>query len=176
MDQRVVATRRAALLGVAACAVGNEADAETIRAQTLFVVARSKNANVVHYDARIRSGGELDGNEPVVAYWRLLAEDGRREELGFLERRLAYGFDAVFTPDRRAVRLLLRAFPVREARVERGAKGRYQAVLSIAHKPARLERIYVATDERGVTPSVRYVELFGVALGDAARLSERIKR
>ena len=33
----------------------------------LFIIERSKNANVVHYDARLTADGELDPNEPVIA-------------------------------------------------------------------------------------------------------------
>ena len=37
-----------------------------------------------------------------------------------------------------------------------------------------LERIYVSSDDRGLTPSVHYVELFGVSRADGRRVSERI--
>jgi len=59
----------------------------------LFRVARSTNANVVLYEARLRNGGTLDEDEPVHPVWVMLAEDGRREELNFLERAMAYGVD-----------------------------------------------------------------------------------
>jgi hypothetical protein len=49
-----------------------------IKTSPLFIVERSKNANVVHYDARLTADGKLDPKEPVTAYWVLLAEDGRR--------------------------------------------------------------------------------------------------
>ena len=43
--------------------------------QSLFVIERSKNANVVQYDARLTADGVLDPKEPVKVYWILLAED-----------------------------------------------------------------------------------------------------
>jgi len=63
------------------------------KTQPLFIIERSKNANVVHYDARLDADGRLDPKEPVVAYWIMLAEDGRRENLNWIEKRKAYGFD-----------------------------------------------------------------------------------
>ena len=35
----------------------------------LFIIERNKNANVVHYDARLTADGKLDPKEPVIAYW-----------------------------------------------------------------------------------------------------------
>ncbi len=60
--------------------------------QPLFVIERSTNANVIHYDAKLGKDGVLDAKEPVVAYWIMLAGDGGREELTMLERSRAYGF------------------------------------------------------------------------------------
>jgi hypothetical protein len=68
------------------------------RTSPLFTIERSKNANVVHYDARLTADGELDPKEPVIAYWIRLAEDGRREELSWIEKKKAYGF--TIKPDR----------------------------------------------------------------------------
>ena len=55
--------------------------AAQIKTSPLFIIERSKNANVVHYDARLTADGKLDPKEPVIAYWVLLAKDGRREKL-----------------------------------------------------------------------------------------------
>src|SRR4030043_353480 len=65
---------------------------------SLFIIERSKNANVVHYDARLTADGKLDPKEPVIAYWILLAEDGRRKGLSWIEKKMAYGF--TIKPDR----------------------------------------------------------------------------
>jgi hypothetical protein len=64
---------------------------------TLFVIQRSKNANEVHYEVQTGANGEL-AEEPVIAYWVLKAEGGGREDLGFFERKMAYGFE-VLEPD-----------------------------------------------------------------------------
>src|SRR5689334_9122752 len=40
----------------------------------LFVIERSKNANVIHYDAHVAKDGSLVASEPVVAYWIMKAE------------------------------------------------------------------------------------------------------
>jgi hypothetical protein len=172
--ERVLSTRRAALLGAATLLSGFEARADGVRYEALFVIARSKNANVVHYDVRVREHGELDPDDPVVAYWLMLAEDGRREGLTWLERRLAYGFGTTLEQGGDALRLRLRAFPRRELAVRRDRSGRFRAEVSIAAHPAVLERIFVASDEHGVTPSVRYFDLHGRRRDDGSRVTERI--
>jgi hypothetical protein len=163
------------MLGAAAWMGGVEAQAGSLRLQSLFVITRSKNANEVHYAVRVRSDGRLDPDEPVTAYWILRAEDGRREDLSFLERRLAYGFSAKFGARSDALSLRLQAFPTRVLGVRCDARGRFFAHVPIAGHPARLERIFVATDESGVTPSVRYLELFGVSQAGGTSVTERIQ-
>src|SRR5262247_4394987 len=59
----------------------------------LFVIERSKNKNIVVYDANRGPAGELDASEPVVAYWLLNGEADKREELNRVERERAYGVD-----------------------------------------------------------------------------------
>ena len=169
----MLATRRAVLLGTAALMSGVDARADAARSQPLFVIARSKNDNVVHYDARVRDGGRLDPDTPVVAYWVMLAEDGRREGLTWLERRLAYGFSTSFRAGGDALELRLRAFSRRPLVVRRGENGLFHAEIALGGGSARLERILVASDEHGVTPSVRYFDLFG-RRPDGTRVSERI--
>jgi hypothetical protein len=171
--ERKIMTRRAILIGGATLFGAVDALAGGVRAQALFVIARSKNANVVHYDARVHESGRLDGEAPVVAYWIMRAEDGRREGLSFFERKLAYGFTTSFTPGGDALRLRLTAFSRRELLVRRDESGRFHAEMTIAGRRARLERIFVASDEGGLTPSVRYLDLFGRS-PDGVRVSERI--
>jgi hypothetical protein len=172
MERRII-TRRAALLGGATLFAAFGAHADGVRTQPLFVIARSKNANVVHYDARVHASGRLDAGEPVIAYWIMRAEDGRREALSFFEQRLAYGFTTSFAAGGDALRLELHAFSRRELVVRHDENGRFHAETTIAARRARLDHIFVASDERGLTPRVRYLDLFG-RLPDGARVSERI--
>ncbi|HTQ07490.1 MAG TPA: DUF4833 domain-containing protein [Polyangiaceae bacterium] len=165
--------RRAVLLGAATLCSGVEALADSVHSEALFVIARSKNANVVHYAARVHQNGRLDPDEPIVAYWIMHAEDGRREALTWLEQKFAYGFTTALAPGGDALNLRLKAFSRRELAVRPDENGRFHAEMTVAARRARLERIFVASDESGLTPSVRYVDLFA-RLPEGARVSERI--
>jgi hypothetical protein len=137
---------------------------------TLFTIARSKNANVVRYSARCRQK-DLDSGAPIEAHWLMLAEDGRREELSWAERKLAYGF-TVSDLSADACRLRLVAFKNRPILVQRRPEG-FRALVAIAGRRATLERIFVRTSEGTLFPSVQHVDLYGMSL-DGAPLTERI--
>ncbi len=66
--------------------------AAQMKTSPLFIIERSKNANVVHYAARLTADGKLDTKEPVIVYCVLRAEDGRRKKLSWIEKKKAYGF------------------------------------------------------------------------------------
>jgi hypothetical protein len=51
--------------------------ADTLDRQPLFKIERSKNANIIQYDAQLGADGKLHAREPVVAYWLRLAEQGQ---------------------------------------------------------------------------------------------------
>lgn len=140
--------------------------------RTLFEIARSKNANKVCYDVRVGKDGALRRGDPVDAYWRLFAEDGRREDLGPFERRLAYGY-SVDALRERSFTLRLTAFVARPIEVEL-AGGQYVATTGIAGHRARLSRIFVRTRESGIIPHVVSVELYGRDRTTGAAVHERL--
>lgn len=149
------------------------ATAQASTSRELFTLARNKNANVVKYAARANKDGRLAAANPIDAYWLMRAEDGRREELTWAERKLAYGFTVSdITPDGCTLRLSACSERVVHVRVN---EGRIQAQLTIAKHPATLQRIFVQADEGLLMPSVRYVELSGVT-ANGQRVSERIVR
>lgn len=137
----------------------------------LFTLARSTNANVLKYAVRTTKSGQLETSNPVEAYWLMLAENGRREELTWAERQLAYGFSTSALAND-TFKLRLTACATRELRV-RAANGAYVAELDIARQPARLQRIFVQLEEHTLMPRVRHVEIYGIT-ADGHRVGERI--
>gem|GEM_PF-1544828 len=93
-------------------------EAEAASGRELFAIARSKNANIVRYVARVNRQGTLDVRRPIEAHWVMRAEDGRREELSWAERNLAYGFTAS-NVESDGCTLSLVAFESRQVRIER---------------------------------------------------------
>jgi hypothetical protein len=139
----------------------------------LFVIERSKNINVLHYDANLSPGGKLDPLEPVAAYWIMRAEKGQREDLTWLEKKKAYGFDIEPERDRSGFRMILKPVPDRPIRITQEGE-EVRAEVRIAGKTARLERIYIRSDETRTLPKVLHIELFGKDAATGDPLYEKI--
>ena len=166
-------TRRAwaALVPGAALSLCWPRAAYSATARELFTLGRSTNANVIKYSVHVGKSGQLDTTTPVEAYWLMLAENGRREELTWAERQLAYGFSvSALTSD--SFKLRLTACSTRELRVH-AVNGAFAAELEIARQPALLQRIFVRMEEHALMPSVHHVDVFGLT-ADGKRVSERI--
>lgn len=148
--------------------------ANTPRRQTLFVIARSMNANVVHYEAQLDAAGKLDGERPLTAYWVMHAEDGHREDLSWFERQFAYGWSIVSRVEPYRVELRLTAFPQRSVMLRVDAAGGVRAELQIADRSAALRKIFVQLADGG-GPTVRYIDLFGTDLASGKPLRERLE-
>lgn len=141
-------------------------------AAELFRIERSKNANVVLYEAKRGKDAPLDPHEPVTASWLLLATSGAREPLGFFERAFAYGF-GVRAAGAGGFALTLTAFKDREVRVApHGSCAR--ATTTIAGRDAVLARLFVQADDSGPVPKVQWVDLHGTDAETGEALSERL--
>ena len=126
------------------------------KTQSLFIIKRSKNANVVHYDARLTADGKLDPKEPVIAYWVLRAEDGRREELNWIEKKKAYGFDIKPDPSVNGYKMTLMAAPQRQITVKKAGDA-IRAEGVIDGRPAVLEKMYINASDGLTGPKVQYI-------------------
>lgn len=113
-----------------------------------------------------------NANQPIDVYWLMLAENGRREELTWMERKMAYGFEvSKATPQ--GFTLQLAAYKQRLIRVEKAGES-FRARIFISGKPATLTRLFIFSDG-GIVPKVRYVDLYGIT-DERAKVSERIHR
>jgi len=169
-------SRRALLLAASVFALTSAlpASADDLTYEKLFFIQRSKNANEVHYDARVAKGGTLDADEPVVGYWINKAEGGGRSSLTFMQKA-AYGFD-VEPASNGTYDLTLEAFEDRPMKIVKDAKGKWRVALKVAGKDAYLQKLYVATDESGMIPTVLYVDVFGEETGGGKPVQERLTK
>jgi hypothetical protein len=164
--------RRQLLAACATAAFGGFSSAsQAARGNELFRIERSKNKNVVIYNFQ-RGPSGLHVPSPIRAFWLMLAEDGRREELTWAERKLAYGYDVADVSVEGCV-LRLSACSKRQLRIERQGNG-FRAICNISAQRAVLERIFVQTSEGALLPSVQHVDLFGKSAISGLSLKERL--
>jgi hypothetical protein len=126
----------------------------------LFRIERSKNANVVQYDAQVTPDGKIYAKEPVIAYWIRLAEEGQRKKLSWIQRRWAYGFKAQYDAEGNVATLEMRANIGRTIKVY-AEDGVYRGEITIDGRPAFIEKIYITSVEGGILPKVQSIELYG---------------
>lgn len=139
----------------------------------LFVIERSLNANVVHYDAKLTPDGRLDPHQPIIVYWVMAAEDGRRADLTLIEKTRAYGFTAQPEDGMNSYRMFLAAEKKREIHVVRQGDTVHAEMLIGGHL-AYLQRIYINTRKALGFNVPNFVELFGVDVTTGERRYERV--
>ncbi len=146
--------------------------ANCAKRESLFKIERSKNRNVVQYDACLLQNNKISEKNPVETYWVLAS--GKKEELNAVENKQAYGIDQKEKLGENKFRILLAALKKRDIIVEL-VKGKYKALVRINGKLSILERVYVSSEEQTVgLPKVDYIDLFGQDLGTNRPVKERI--
>lgn len=133
---------------------------DPLRLEPLFKIERSKNANIIQYDAQLGPDGKLDTAEPVIAYWVRLAEQGQIQELSWLQKEFAFGFDADYDPVNDFVSIEMAVDIGRSIAVVRDGD-RYRARTTIDGSDSYLEKIYIKARKRHFLIKVFYIDLFG---------------
>jgi hypothetical protein len=138
----------------------------------LFVIEHSNNANAVHYDAKLKDG-KLDPQQPVIAYWVMAAENGRRQELNLLERLKAYGFDIRPDHDPEEYRMTIVSDKKKQIHVLR-VGNTVRAMAHIGGCDAYLDKIFIASKKSWVVSLPDYAEMFGTDMSTGASCRERV--
>ena len=126
----------------------------------LFKIERSKNANIIQYDAQSGADGKLFKKNPIVGYWIRLNEQGQRMKLSWVQRTFAFGFKTRLAKDRESAEMDMVAdlgapvSVIREGDV-------YRATAPIDGRTSYLEKIYIKASGKGIKVNVEYVETFG---------------
>ena len=145
-------------------------DAETY--VPLFVIERSVNKTVVHYDAKLRNG-KLDPEQPVVAYWIMGENNGRRQELNLLERLKAYGFSVKPDKDPDTFKLTIVSDKKKEIRIV--GKGQdVRAEAKIGNCEAHLRKIFIASKKSLILSLPEYAEMIGTDIATGSECHERV--
>jgi hypothetical protein len=158
------------VLALAVClpTFGGEAPAER-----LFIIERSVNSNIVVYDANMVPGRLFNRARPVDAYWIMREQGSRREELNYIEKNRAYGFDIEPVREGRHYRMAIRSFRDRLISIVM-EKDRPRAIIDINGRRSYLSRIYIASSGSSNLPSVDHMVLHGVDTASGRRLLEKI--
>jgi hypothetical protein len=156
------------LLAVAGWAMGQD------RSVPLFTIEKSSNANRVQYEARVTPSGHIDAHQPVVAYWIMAAENGRRQELNILERAKAYGF-TLRQDGLDSYRLWVVSHREKEIHVFRDG-GTVRAEAVIGGRVARVEKIFIQMHKSLILSFPDFGEMFGFDRETGEKRYEKVLR
>ena len=131
------------------------------KTSNLFLIERSKNANVVSYDAVLTDDGKIKKENPVDAYWLLYAyKNGEREELSAFDKK-AYGFKVKYNHERQNFDFVLKAAKDKPMIIDL-YDGVAKAVIKINNVDCFLKKVYIGSvDGAFGIPNVSFYELFG---------------
>jgi hypothetical protein len=138
----------------------------------LFTIERNTNANVVHYEAKLKDG-KIDAHQPVVAYWIMAAEDGRRQELNLIEKIKAFGFNIHSDGVPESYRMVIVSDKKKEIRVFRVGNS-VRAEVNIGACNAALQKIFISAHKSFLIGLPDYAEMRGTDVSTGAPCSERV--
>jgi hypothetical protein len=153
----------AAMLGVA-----------QVKSVPLFTIEKSSNANRVQYEARVLADGHIDSRQPVVAYWIMAAENGRRQELNILERAKAYGF-TIRQEGLDSYKLWVVSHREKEIHVFRDG-GTVRAEAVIGGRVSLVEKIYIQMHKTLLMSFPDFGEMFGFDKQTGEKRVEKVFR
>ena len=141
--------------------------------ERLFYITRSLNKNLVCYDLNLVNG-QLDTEKPLHVYWINREEyPGKKDELNFIQRKMAYGYKLVRKEADQSV-VTLTAYPGRELMI-RAHAGRYACFVRINGQESILQSLYVKSKPSNPM-SVEYVELRGITVDGNQPVSEQVRK
>ncbi len=140
----------------------------------MFVIERSKNANIVCYDANVSADGTINKENPVDAYWLLYAKkNGEREELSAFDKK-AYGFKVKYNEENKNFDFVLKAVKDKPMTVN-VYDNIPKTVIKINDADCFLEKVYIDSEDGAFgIPKVSYYELYGSEISTGNQQKQKI--
>ncbi len=141
----------------------------------VFYLQHTANPTTIVYAANQRADGSIDPSGPVDVFRRYLGGSGRKADLGFWERQVAFGVRTTPLAGQPGKYVAsLNAAPHIQVRLEPNEAGGAQVVMPIAGEEAQLVCIYVEWQAQlGFIPNVLYVDFHGYTLDGRRQVVER---
>jgi hypothetical protein len=118
----------------------------------------------------------VDKDEPVNVYWLRYQENGEKKDLGYVQRKFAYGIDSKYLgKDQYELRFVShKKLPMYLVKSEDDKK--YHVFVTVNNKKIQIERIFLRIEGGSFwLPNVKYVEIKGLNAATNASITERIK-
>lgn len=140
----------------------------------LFYLQRTKNTNTVVYELN-KQNGLLDSKKPIHVFWILFASNDERQELSSIEKKFAYGI-TITSVGNEEYQFTLVAYPKIILHLKKDSDQNYHVYLTLSGKLMMLQRTFIKEKEGGfsLSPTIEYIDFFGIDVVSGKEMSERI--
>lgn len=142
----------------------------------LFYLQRDPNTNTVICELNLDKDGEIDEKDPIKVYWMRYGDNGKKEDLSYVQRKFAYGIQTKSIGNEQyELRFVShKKLPLYLTKSVEDKK--YHVYVTVNKKRIQLERIFVRIEGGSFwLPNVKYVELKGINTANKSQITERIK-
>ena len=141
---------------------------------SLFYIQRSNNPSAIVYDGKTDKNGNLITENPVHVYWLSYDQDSTRNELNYIQRKLAYGVQVNKTEKKGEFDISLVSYKKKTIHIFKNNQGEMQANMVINGEMARFKNVYVEIEKNLFIPEIAFVEVFGEDLETGQAVYEKI--
>ncbi|MGM9478191.1 DUF4833 domain-containing protein [Pedobacter sp. GSP4] len=140
----------------------------------LFYLQRDPNTNTLIYALNFKDNGSIDSDNPIRPYWIRYAEKGQQKDLGYIQRKFAYGIDTkALGKDKYEFRFV--SYKKLPFYLNKYTDKTYHVSVTINNITIRVRRLFVRIVGGSFwLPNVKYAEIEGVEESTGKAVTERI--
>lgn len=140
----------------------------------LFYLQRDPNTNTLIYTLNLKENGTLKTDNPIEVYWIRYGEKGQKKDLGYIQRKFAYGIDTKkLATDKYEFRFVShKKLPFY---LQRSSDKSYHVTVMINNHLIRVTRLFIRIQGGSFwLPNVKYAEVEGIDEASGKPIVERI--
>ncbi|MBO9674774.1 MAG: DUF4833 domain-containing protein [Sphingobacteriaceae bacterium] len=140
----------------------------------LFYLQRDPNTNTLIYALNLKENGSIDASSPIQVYWIRYGEKGQKKDLGYIQRKFAYGIDTkALGGDNYEFRFVShKKLPFY---LQRANDKSYHASVTINNHTIKVNRLFVRIQGGSFwLPNVKYAEVEGIDEATGKPIVERV--
>lgn len=140
----------------------------------LFYLQRDPNTNTLICEVNLDEKGNINKSNPIHTYWIRYAEKGEKKELGYIQRKFAYGIDAKeISKDKYELRFVSHKKLI--FILQRNTERQYYVSVIANNKSIKVNRLFVRIEGGSFwVPNVKYGEIEGTDQSSGKPITERI--
>ncbi|UKT63955.1 DUF4833 domain-containing protein [Pedobacter mucosus] len=140
----------------------------------LFYLQRDPNTNTLIYAINLNAQGNIDVSNPIHIYWIRYAEKGVKKDLGYIQKKFAYGLDIKeIKKDQYELRFV--SYKKLAFILSRSNDKSYHVSVNINNKTILVRRLFVRIEGGSFwLPNVKYAEIEGTDESNGKAVVERI--